>query len=259
MIRVVIVEDEKIIRRNLIEAIDWAAEGCKIVAECRTAEEGLEAIALHLPQIIVTDINLPGISGIEMLDLASERGYHFEPIIITGYGYFEYAKRAIELSVVDYILKPIDERQLQLAVQKALQKLEDRQALKELKGIISHDYSIDQVAKESKDIYVQKVLEVIGNRYTEYLSIDAISEEVGLSPGYLSRKLKAETGMSLLELHHRHRIEVAVSLIKEHAEMKYYEIAEMVGFASYKRFSLVFKKYCGCAPRDLRKREGDEG
>jgi two-component system response regulator YesN len=73
MVTILLVEDERIIRRNLVKAIDWLALGCEIIAECRTGEEGLEAIESTAPQIVITDINLPYISGIEMLDRAKKK------------------------------------------------------------------------------------------------------------------------------------------------------------------------------------------
>jgi two-component system response regulator YesN len=182
----------------------------------------------------------------------------FEPIIITGYGHFEYAKRAIELSVVDYILKPIDEEKLQQAVKKAIANIENRQLLDALKLRKDEGLTLVTLLDATHDEYVRSVLKIIRDRYTEYLSIDKIGKEIGLSPGYLSRKIKSETGMSLLDIHHRHRIEIGLQLLQENKSMKYYEIAEAIGFSSYKRFSSVFKKILGCVPRDIAKREGEK-
>lgn len=253
MLKTLIVEDERIIRTNIIKSIDWNAEGCLVPTEARTAEEGLEAIAASSPEIILTDINLPGINGIEMLEKARDMGFFFEAVIITGYGQFDYAKRAIGLEAVDYILKPIDEQKLLEAIRKAAGNVNDKRAIVRLKAAEKPVFALDKVCAGTSDPYVLRVLELIRQRYRTTFTIDDAGSLVGLSSGYLSRKLKEETGMSFLELLHRHRVEVALDLIKKDRSLKYYEIAEKTGFSSYKRFSQVFRDICGYAPRDVAK------
>lgn len=259
MYRVLIVEDQEIIRRMLCDTVDWKSVGCEVCAHASSGEEGLRCIESVSPDIVLTDIHLPGMDGIQMLEKAqslhgsqqSGSGHPFESIIITGFSQFEYAKRAIGLSVVDYILKPIDEDKLIEAVRKAIGMIDERRELDSYRHKSS--YSLDRLDGSIGDAYVRKVLDIIRNDYRKHLNLDSIGREIGLSSGYLSRKIKAATGLSFIDILQRHRIEVAQQLMKDNSSMKYYEVAEEVGFSSYKRFSFVFRQVCGYTPSDLSK------
>ena len=262
MYRILVVEDQQIIRYMLCNTIDWASVGCEVCGQAASGEEGLRCIEALSPDIVLSDIHLPGMDGIKMLEKAKGlqvsgdgRGvsYGFESIIITGFSQFEYAKRAIGLSAVDYILKPIDEEKLLEAVRKAIAHIEEKRELASYRH--QAIYSFDRLDASSGDEYVKKVLDIIRTDYCKHLNFDSIARDIGLSSGYLSRKIKSETGMSFLDILQRHRIEVAQQLMKSNRSMKYYEVAEKVGFSSYKRFSFVFREVCGYTPSDLSKNE----
>lgn len=262
MYRILVVEDQEIIRYMLCNTIDWDSVGCQVCGQAASGEEGLRCIETLSPDIVLTDIHLPGMDGIKMLEKAKElqgpcegRGvdHGFESIIITGFSQFEYAKRAIGLSAVDYILKPIDEDKLLDAVRKAIAHIEEKRELASYRH--QEIYSLDRLDASIGDEYVRKVLDVIRTDYCKHLNFDSIARDIGLSSGYLSRKIKTQTGMSFLDILQRHRIEVAQQLMKSNSSMKYYEVAEKVGFSSYKRFSFVFREVCGYTPSDLSKNE----
>lgn len=262
MYRILVVEDQQIIRYMLCNTIDWASVGCEVCGQAATGEEGLRCIEALSPDIVLTDIHLPGMDGIQMLEKAKGQqtsndghgvSHGFESIIITGFSQFEYAKRAIGLSAVDYILKPIDEEKLLEAVRKAISHIEEK---RELASYRHKDvYFLNLLDASIDDEYVKKVLDIIRTSYCKHLNFDSIARDIGLSSGYLSRKIKTETGMSFLDILQRHRIEVAQQLMKSNSSMKYYEVAEKVGFSSYKRFSFVFREVCGYTPSDLSKNE----
>lgn len=247
MYKVIIIEDERIIRQNLVSFIDWKALDCQVVAQVSDAAQAYEFITSEPVDIVVSDINLPDRNALEMLQDCKDMGKNFEIILVSGYSQFEYAKKAIELNVIDYILKPVDEQKVEVAVRKAIDKIIGRQKIAQ----IEPQYSIDKLILEVQDEYVSRVLYIIRNRYTQYLSVPEIAKEIGISTGYLSCKIKQETGESFLDLHHRYRIEKAIELLKQGKKYKHYEIAKMVGFPSYKRFANVFKAMCGYAPRDV--------
>ena len=111
MIRVVIVEDELILRKGLVLSIDWEALGCAVVGEGDNGRKGLEILLKEKPDVVITDIKMPVMDGLEMLRLAREQ-YSFHSIVLTGFSEFDYAKQAITLGVDDYLLKPVDETEL---------------------------------------------------------------------------------------------------------------------------------------------------
>lgn len=112
MVRMIIADDERLIRESLYQLIDWASVGVEVVA---TAENGLEALEKTMalqPDILLSDIEMPEMSGIDLVRSLREQGCDCKVIFLTAYSEFSYAQSAIRYGVTDYILKPIDEQQL---------------------------------------------------------------------------------------------------------------------------------------------------
>ena len=105
MYKVVVVEDEEIARKGIIFTINWEALNCMIAGEAANGEEGAEVIRRLSPDIIVTDLKMPRMDGVEMIAKLREQGNRAKFIILTAYGDFKYAQSAVKLGVSDYLLK----------------------------------------------------------------------------------------------------------------------------------------------------------
>src|SRR5690554_3938573 len=116
MIRVVIADDETRICKLIIKLIDWDKLGMLIVGTASNGIEALELIQKENPDIVITDIRMPGYDGLDMIERAKGINSDLEFIIISGYGQFEYAKKAIEYGVKDFLLKPINKEELHRAL-----------------------------------------------------------------------------------------------------------------------------------------------
>ena len=115
MLKVLLVEDENLIRRGLAFQMNWTDVGCVLVGEAASGEEGLEQIeALH-PDIVITDIRMQDMDGLDMIRRGQEI-CSFRSIILSGYSEFDYAQKAIRLGVLEYLLKPVDEARLAAAL-----------------------------------------------------------------------------------------------------------------------------------------------
>lgn len=258
MYRVLVVEDEDIIRKGLIFMVDWLKVNCIVAGEATDGEEGLAKIKEIRPDIVITDVKMPGKDGLKMLE-ESIGEYQYEAIIISGYSEFEYAKKAITLHVTEYLLKPVDFEHLYKTIEKLTNKIENnrkvRNYLQELDRI-SADKSMDiHISYTDKSKYTVKMLEYIKLYYSQKISINDLSERHGISSTYLNTKFKKETNYTFNDFLNRYRVLQAVELLKQN-RLKIYEIAENVGFQDYKYFILVFKKYIGCSPRRFREAMG---
>lgn len=250
MYKILIVEDEDIIRKGLIFMVDWLKVNCVVAGEASDGEEGLEKIKELRPHIVITDIKMPFKNGIQMLE-ESIAHYGYEAIIISGYSEFEDAKKAITLNVTEYLLKPIDFDHLYQTIEKLTNKIEANQKVREYIKALDHiptDPILDnQFLQHSKTKYVGNMLEDIKVSYRQKLSLNDLSKKYGLSCTYLNAKFKLETNYTFNDFLNRYRVLQAVELLK-HNQMKVYEIAEAVGFQDYKYFIQVFKKYIGESP-----------
>ena len=247
MIKTLVVEDEEIIRRLLVCSIDWVSLGCTIPAEASDGEEGLRRIREIRPELIITDVAMPVMDGIEMLEKAKDI-CPSEYIILTGYDEFEYARKAVSLGVSDYILKPIDEEKLVAAIRKVVQKILEKREYRRFRERKEEpagaEFQIDELQAACSDHYVKEILQDMKEHYSEHLSIASYAARLDVSSGYLSRKFKAETSMSFGKALQSVRVQKACELMAE-TNRKIYEIAYAVGYDSYKNFCEVFKQVTG--------------
>lgn len=254
MLRVLIAEDEDIIRKGLIFTTDWLGMNCVVAAEAANGQEGLEKILECRPDIVIADIHMPLMDGIEMIKKASETA-KFKSIILTSYADFDYAKRAIEAKVSEYLLKPVDEEELKSLIGRLEKEivssrqmehmLEQAEQAEVLSGSLNLEYYMKLDISENQ--YISRTIEEIRLHYAEKLSVETISDKLGVSSSYLSRKFKEVTGQTFLDFLNKYRVQQAVSLL-ETRTYRISEISEATGFSDYKHFCAVFKKYTTKSP-----------
>ena len=117
MYKVVLIDDESIITEGLQKVVDWAAHNCQVVALAQDAASGAQAIRQHRPDILFTDIKMPGEDGLTMLAGLKGEFPRMQIAVLTGYRDFEYAQRAIRLGVVRFLLKPSKMDELTVALE----------------------------------------------------------------------------------------------------------------------------------------------
>ncbi|MFM1567856.1 response regulator, partial [Helcococcus ovis] len=121
MYKVLLVEDELFIRRGLTYLFNWEKVNCTIIGEAENGQIGLEMIKKLNPDIVILDINMPILGGLDMLKQVKNK--NFESIILSGYDEFEYAKDAINQNAIAYLLKPVDYDELKNALNKAISNI----------------------------------------------------------------------------------------------------------------------------------------
>jgi two-component system response regulator YesN len=130
--RIVVVEDEDNTREGLVRLIGKLNADYEVVGEADNGEDGLELIGRVRPDLVIADIKMPRMTGIEMLEKLKERGCAHKTIILTGFSEFEYAKKAIQMSVCDYLEKPITADDLR----ETLSKIEKELTYQKLANIL---------------------------------------------------------------------------------------------------------------------------
>ena len=132
MYKVMIIDDEEIVLEGLTHMIDWNGLGCEISDTAMSAEEGIKKIKKQTPDIIIPDIRMKSMTGLEMIEAVSDRLKNTKVIIMTAYRNFEYAQTAIALGVVEFILKPTKLESIKAAVRKSVEELDERHRSLEL-------------------------------------------------------------------------------------------------------------------------------
>ncbi|MFP4484003.1 MAG: response regulator [Spirochaetota bacterium] len=136
MYRFLIIDDEPVVREGIAENIDWGAYGFELVGSCRDGREGLRAVEELRPDVVLTDICMPFVDGLELAGSIAEEYPGTKTILLTGYDEFEYAQEAVKLKVSDFLLKPITPDELrQLLVSIRSQLDEERNRLRRLERL----------------------------------------------------------------------------------------------------------------------------
>ena len=123
---VVLVDDERSVVESISKLVKWEQYGVKLVATCLNGFEALEAVKKNSPDIVITDIKMPVMNGLELIHRIKEASEKTEFIILSGYGEFEYAKEAMKEGVKYYLLKPFGEKDITEAIQASLREIERR-------------------------------------------------------------------------------------------------------------------------------------
>ena len=245
MLKVLVVEDEEMIRKGIVLAVDWAALDCVVVGEASNGEEALAAVERYAPSLIITDLKMPKMDGIEMLRRLRESGNHAYVIILTAYDSFSYAQSALRLGAVDFLLKPFHDGELEQAVQVLRRRMEIPANGQDLSTP-----PIPGLKKGDKSKYVLQAMDYIGEHYHDpNITVGEIAQHLGLSEGHLSHTFKKETDYTLLNYLTRYRIHKAMELLRD-CRLKVYEVAEQVGYKDITYFSSTFKKLVGVTPSE---------
>lgn len=249
MLRVVVVEDEELVRKGIVLAVDWVSVDCAVVGEAANGEEGLELIRRLKPDIIVTDVKMPKLDGIEMIRRLREEENSAYVIILTAYGDFEYAQAAVKLGAVDYLLKPFHDGELEQVVERIkTREKENLHRYDKKDGMLN----IQDNGKE-KSKYVMEALKFIAGHYNEPdIGVGDIADYLKISESHLSHIFKRETSYTVASYITSYRMHMAMQLLSD-CRNKVYEVAEKVGYRDIPYFSSTFKKAVGVSPSEYQK------
>jgi len=241
----VVVDDHRFIRESIKRSIDWAGLGARIVGEAQNGEEAQEVIARLRPDIVITDIKMPGLGGLDLADKLGRLSSRSKIIVITGFQEFEFALRAIKLGVVDLVPKPIKNEELIAAVKKAIVAIDRDEEIppRDAEGDPSRSYGY----------LVDSILSYIDQHYAESLTLDRVAEAFRITSSHASRVIGKATGIGFVQHVNRRRIAAAEKLLQD-PSLRVKEIITACGFSNYAYFLKVFREVAGCAPQEYRSR-----
>ena len=233
--KILIIDDEPKIRNGLSNLLT-RREGWEVAGAYENAADALKYLAVNQVDVMITDIKMPEISGLELIARIRERDKKTAIIILSGYSNFQFAQRAIELGVSRYLTKPTNPRELICVLEETEKKLGGKQEKEEDSGKIPN-------------LFVQKAADYIKLNYSEKISIKEIADQLYLSPNYLSELFKKHTGKTISEYLTEYRLEKACQLL-DHAEYRVGDVSGMVGIHDGRYFSNMFKKKYGMTPTE---------
>ncbi|UOF89492.1 response regulator [Fodinisporobacter ferrooxydans] len=261
MWKIVIIDDDPQVLTGMKRAIPWGELNAVCVGEGLDGKKGLDVIRNERPDIVLTDIYMPVMSGLEMLEQLRNEDYQGKLIILSGYSDFEYARQALRLQVDDYLSKPVTISTIKTVIQNAIRQLEQeavqrvfQEEIKQRLKMYEPFYDNDLAKSGNENIkhkkMVEFVIQYIQEHYAKDITICEIAEKLYISKNYLNQIFKKATGESFNHYLTLVRLEKAKAMILE-GNYLVYEIAEKVGYKNTPYFSTLFKKYMGMNPTDF--------
>ena len=242
--KVLIAEDEEITLNELLITIDWESLGLEVVATVQDGIKGEELIKELSPDIVISDIRLPGQDGLEML-AKCDVGYS---IIISGHTDFTYAKKAIRIGVTDYLEKPYDDEELKNSLKSIVQNLNEERKLRQ--NMIKSDDIIELPSNFSNHLICLSI-DFIHKHYKEQIGLQEVAENTRTSENHLSTLFREITGINFLQYLNGYRINKASQLLKT-TNLNISEVAEASGFPTPSYFTKIFRRFSGLTPTQFR-------
>jgi YesN/AraC family two-component response regulator len=255
MYTVVIADDEARLRESLIKGLAWEEIGFRVVGEASNGVEALNQVDVQAPDLLLTDIKMPFVSGIEVAKQAREVCPEMEIAFISGYDDFSFAREAIHYDIISYILKPVSIAEMEIEMKVIKDKMDSSKerlisAATRLKDVVASDSSAHW--KKSSAMLADQVMEIINSDYSDFsLCLGSVSARLHISVSYLSALLKKEKSDTFVNLLTTKRLEAAKKELQT-SQAKILEIALNCGFNDQHYFSYCFKKHFGISPNKAR-------
>ncbi len=223
MYTIIIVDDELEIRESMVDLVDWNRLGFQVVGQAKDGNEALEMIEQRTPDIVLTDINMPYMNGLQLIECLSNQYPTIKVLIISGHEDFEYAKKAIYYNVLDYLLKPINKSEIETIFMKVKEQLDEKR-------------------KQLQDVHILKqqfedTLPILRQRFLSALVEGKMSEE-------LVHKQLEECCLTHIKANNYMCVNIYLNAFEKHnTELSYLSLQQLIDVTLLKQYKGISFQY----------------
>lgn len=232
---VCIVDDEPWAAVDAQHSVDWARFGFKFTKHYSSPSEALTEIPRMNYSLILVDIRMPGMDGLELIRRLKEQRVEAHFAILSGYSDFEYARTAIRLGVQNYFVKPLEPEEIHQYLY-----------------ALSRELSADQPQTPAVDPQFSEILEYIDLHASEKLLLEDVADALGYNKNYVCHLFQKNIGQTYVQYLTQRRLQNAQRLLTETA-LPIAEIALRCGFSDNTYFNRVFKRATNRTPAEYRR------
>ena len=235
--KIIIIDDEPKIRKGLEKILNMHP-GWTVLDTFTEGESATGFLRENPVDVVITDIHMPGMTGLDMIARIREFNKKVSFVILSGYGRFEYAQRAIDLGVKKFLMKPTSPEEVTQVLEQIESELIDRSPAA-------------LVQKPTNNLLITRAIEYIDLNYRKKFTLTDMANALYISPNYLSDLFKKHTGMKFSD----YLLEVRMEKSREYlmdVQYKVGDISALVGFSDARYFSSTFRKRYGMSPLEFR-------
>lgn len=249
---ILIVDDEPRTREGVRKVLEAWSTGQYRIETASNGIEALEWLTQHEVNLLVTDIRMPEIGGLDLVERINGLPNPPVVIIISGHPEFDYAQKALQFGVIEYLLKPLDKAKLIQAVETAMQREESKHRIERMEKLVDPKLLIAMEEETSYSPQVQEAIQYLNEHLHKPLTMRDTAEHLHMNASYLSVLFKEQTGLTFSEYLTRKRVQRAKELLSG-TRLTIAEIADQAGYQTSKYFVKVFRSLEGVSPGQYRK------
>lgn len=242
---VMLIDDEYWTLQGLEKLFDWERHGYAVTGAFEDAISALEAMTENAPDLVLTDIRMPEMNGLEMIRRAREAGVCSVFVVISGYSDFEYARGALKYGALDYLLKPVSYQEAEALLVRMDAHFDERAS------------ALPGPEPETSNEQFNALLQYMREHYAQRLQLKELAKAFFLNPTYCSELFNKKLGISFSRYLNQLRIDRCCTLLRTTVQSAE-EIAAQVGFVDGTHFHKVFKSITGETPGQYRKKRKRE-
>ena len=237
MFSVYLVDDDTLILEELINMVPWLDNGFEVIGNQTNPVTALEEIKFLKPDVVFCDLKMPVLDGNDLIRQLKENGVDAEFVMISAYDSFENVRAFFKQSGFDYILKPVNEDDIQVVLERLNYKLSGKKPEK-TEAALTENPGFNNLVK------------FVNENFSEKITLDILSKKSGFSKNYIcglfSKHFNTSLTCYLTELRMKH----AKELLSD-KNMLIKEVAVLCGYPEYYHFFRVFKLYYGISPKEM--------
>ncbi len=252
MIKALLVDDEPRVLEALEKNIKWKDCGIDYLFKAGTVDDAMQCYMAYEPDVIITDIEMPDGSGLELMEKLKARDAEVAYLCVTCHPEFDYMRRAMQLGSVDYILKPVEYQELEQVLKKIVLQIKIKKygaADSYAEGQQTERESAENICDDEQLVF--KVQQYIRQHLTENINVQELAGKFHCSTSHLMHSFKRKTGKTVIEYVTGERMEKAKNLLRK-SNVYVNAVARLSGYEDYSYFSRVFKKETGQTPKEYR-------
>ncbi|GCE25152.1 DNA-binding response regulator [Dictyobacter alpinus] len=257
MYKVLLVDDEDLDLRGMKQLVPWNTYNMEVIGAVKSGYEALQITRQHAIHLLVTDIRMPGMSGLELARQAKAHIPDLKVIFVSGHQDFQYARQAIAMHANGYVLKPIDDDELFQEIGAIAAQLQEEQERATTLSGLQRTTQLTSLEEQPAPKRNHKLIEEVNQYIQAHIGQNILLQEVafhfGFSPNYFGRLFKEETGENFTDHVNRKKLEEAARLLRT-SRLKLYEIADQLGYSSLTYFGRQFKEAFGQTPGEFRRK-----